>query len=352
MTEYERLERRLMSERRNWLVTGVAGFIGSNLLEALLKLNQNVIGLDNLSTGQRRNLDEVKEGVTREQWRGFSFIEGDIRSLSDAGAACAGAEFVLHQAALGSVPRSFADPISTNAVNIDGFVNVIVSARAAGVKRFVYASSSSVYGDETRLPNREDRIGKPLSPYAVTKYANELYAGVFGRSQGLECVGLRYFNVFGPRQNPSGEYAAVIPLWFSNLIGGKTVYINGDGETTRDFCFVGNAVQANILAALAEKPEAVNQVFNVAHGESTSLNALYAAIRDLVNGTRTGGAAAEPVHRDFRIGDMRHSLADISKARSLLAYAPRLDVGAGLARSAPWYLERLAGQPSGPQPHR
>lgn len=341
MTAYEQLLTRLPREPRTWLVTGVAGFIGSNLLEALLRLDQSVVGLDNFATGHRRNLDEVRTLVSPEQWERFTFYEGDIRNLDDCRRACEGVEYVLHQAALGSVPRSLADPITTNSANIDGFLNMLVAARDAKVHSFTYAASSSTYGDHPRLPKVEDLIGKPLSPYAVTKYVNELYADVFARSYGLASVGLRYFNVFGARQDPEGAYAAVIPKWTKALIEGDAVYINGDGETSRDFCYIENAVQANLLAAVATDASARNQVYNVAVGGRSSLNTLFALIRD--NLAALGIARdVEPTYRAFRAGDVRHSQADISKARGLLGYEPRYDIRAGIAEAMPWYVRFLS----------
>jgi UDP-N-acetylglucosamine 4-epimerase len=276
MTDYQQIQTRLLTEPRTWLVTGVAGFIGSNLLENLLKLGQRVVGLDNFATGHQRNLDEVQSLVSPAQWANFTFIRGDIRELADCRKACEGVDYVLHQAALGSVPRSLEDPILTNSANIAGFLNMLVAARDATVKSFTYAASSSTYGDHPALPKVEDVIGKPLSPYAVTKYVNELYADVFARCYGFNTIGLRYFNVFGPRQDPNGAYAAVIPKWTASLLKGEEVYINGDGETSRDFCFVANAVQANLLAATVENPDARNQVYNVAVGDRTTLNTLLA----------------------------------------------------------------------------
>ena len=297
------LQQQLREQPRRWLVTGVAGFIGSHLLETLLRLGQRVNGLDNFATGHRRNLDEVRANVGEAAWAGFNFIEGDIRDLADGQRACAGVELVLHQAALGSVPRSLADPITSNAVNVGGFLNLLVAARDNGVKRVVYAASSSTYGDHPGLPKVEDRIGKPLSPYAVTKYVNELYAEVFARSYGLASTGLRYFNVFGPRQDPDGAYAAVIPRWAAALLKGETVYINGDGQTSRDFCYVANAVQANLLAATVIDEAAVNQVYNVAVGDQTSLTGLHQMLVQALSAVRPGLQAAAPEHRPFRAGD-------------------------------------------------
>lgn len=342
MTRYDDIRASLRDEPRSWLVTGVAGFIGSNLLETLLRLDQRVVGLDNFATGHRRNLEEVERLVTPAQWARFQFIEGDIRALDDCRRACEGADFVLHQAALGSVPRSIEDPIATNAANVTGFVNMLVAARDAGAKRFVYAASSSTYGDHPDLPKVEDRIGKPLSPYAVTKYVNELYADVFARAYGLESIGLRYFNVFGPRQDPNGAYAAVIPKWVAALIAGETVFINGDGETSRDFCYVDNVVQANLLAATARSPKAVGQVYNIAVGERTSLNELYGHLRRLLSPNFPHLETAKPEYRDFRAGDVRHSLADVSKAARLLGYEPRVRVAEGLERAVLSYLGNQA----------
>ncbi len=353
MSAYQQLQTRLAQQPATWLVTGVAGFIGSNLLETLLKLDQRVVGLDNFATGHQRNLDEVQTLVTPAQWARFHFIQGDIRNLADCQRACNGVDYVLHQAALGSVPRSLEDPITTNSANVTGFLNILVAARDAKVKRFVYAASSSTYGDHPALPKVEDAIGKPLSPYAVTKYVNELYADVFARCYGLQSIGLRYFNVFGPRQDPEGAYAAVIPKWIASLIKGEPVYINGDGETSRDFCFVANAVQANLLAAtVSDLPPpplgegrgggspspAANQVYNVAVGERTTLTELYAQLHRNLLPRYPHLQGAQPVHRDFRAGDVRHSLADIDKARRLLGYAPTQRIAEGLALAMPWYI--------------
>ncbi len=332
----------LRATPRTWLVTGVAGFIGSHLLEALLGLGQTVVGLDNFSTGHRHNLDDVQKLVGDLAGSRFRMIEGDIRQPADCQAACAGVDIVLHQAALGSVPRSLADPLTTNDVNVGGFLNMALAARDAGVKRFVYAASSSTYGDHPGLPKVEHQIGNPLSPYAVTKYVNELYAAVFARSYGLPTIGLRYFNVFGPRQDPFGAYAAVIPRWAAAMLSGDTVYINGDGQTSRDFCFVANAVQANLLAATTGNPEAINQVYNVAVGDQTSLNQLHAKLAAALRQCRPGLVVQAPVYRDFRAGDVRHSRADIGKARERLGFAPTHDIGAGMAVVARWYAQRHA----------
>ncbi|AZV94780.1 LPS biosynthesis protein WbpP [Bordetella sp. J329] len=340
MTRFESVQAALKQSPRTWLVTGAAGFIGSNLLEKLLKLDQTVVGLDNFSTGYQRNLDEVQSRVTPEQWARFQFIEGDIRDLETCQRAMAGVNHVLHQAALGSVPRSLADPATTNAVNISGFLNMLIAAKEAGVASFVYAASSSTYGDHPGLPKVEDLIGRPLSPYAVTKYVNELYADVFGRAYGVKSVGLRYFNVFGPRQDPDGAYAAVIPKWVASMIRDEDLFINGDGETSRDFCFVDNAVQANILAAVAEG-DSLNQVYNVAVNARTSLNELVEILRGALqrNGVEYTKA---PVHRDFRAGDVRHSQADIGKAQRLLGYEPTATIREGVELAMPWYIGFLS----------
>ncbi|WP_299188355.1 NAD-dependent epimerase/dehydratase family protein [uncultured Psychrobacter sp.] len=343
MTQYEQTTQELANNPKHWLITGVAGFIGSNLLETLLKLDQTVVGLDNFATGHRKNLDEVQSLVTAEQWQRFRFIEGDIRKVDDCHKACEGADYVLHQAALGSVPRSLADPIATNETNISGFLNMLVAARDAEVSSFTYAASSSTYGDHPALPKVEDAIGKPLSPYAVTKYVNELYAEVFARSYGFKSVGLRYFNVFGRRQDPDGAYAAVIPKWTAAMIANDDVYINGDGETSRDFCYIDNTVQANILAATSTNPEAKDQVYNVAVGDRTTLNELFNSIKSALaeNNVKYD---KEPVYRDFREGDVRHSQADVTKAKNLLGYQPQFDISQGIDKAMPWYVKSLASK--------
>lgn len=338
MTAYEKLQLQLKTEQNNWLVTGVAGFIGSNLLELLLKLNQRVIGLDNFSTGHQRNLQEVQNLVTPAQWSNFRFVEGDIRDIDTCRRACEETDYVLHQAALGSVPRSIKDPIATNQSNVDGFLNMLVAARDAGVKRFVYAASSSTYGDHPDLPKVEGKIGNPLSPYAVTKLVNELYADVFARTYDFKTIGLRYFNVFGPRQDPNGAYAAVIPKWTSSLLKGEPIYINGDGETSRDFCFIANAVQANLLAATTQNADALNQVYNVAVGERTSLNELFQLIRDGLTVKYPRLASIQPEYRDFRTGDVRHSLASVEKASMQLGYAPSHRLSQGITIALEWYV--------------
>ncbi|MFZ4855859.1 MAG: NAD-dependent epimerase/dehydratase family protein [Desulfuromonadaceae bacterium] len=341
MTHYEKILNQLRLEPKTWLITGVAGFIGSNLLEHLLHLDQKIVGLDNFSTGKQSNLDEVQSSVSETRWQKFTFVEGDIRDLDTCHTVCKGVDFVLHEGALGSVPRSIVDPIISNASNVTGFLNMLVAARDAGVKRFVYAASSSTYGDHPALPKREDTIGKPLSPYAVTKYVNELYADVFARTYEMESAGLRYFNVFGPRQDPEGAYAAVIPCWIRALIKGESVYINGDGETSRDFCFVENVVQMNILAATTLDPAAVNQVYNTAVNARTSLNELFIMLQKRLEPHYPRLNGCKPIHRDFLKGDVRHSRADISKAAGLLGYAPTHSIAAGLDTALPWYIQNL-----------
>jgi UDP-N-acetylglucosamine 4-epimerase len=340
MSAYSELLAVLREAPETWLVTGAAGFIGSNLAEQLLKNGQRVVGLDNFSTGFRRNLDMVVAGAG-ENAANFRFIEGDIRDLACCRQSCAGADYVLHQAALGSVPRSLDDPILTNASNIDGFLNMLVAARDAGVKNFVYAASSSTYGDEPTLPKVEERIGRPLSPYAVTKYVNELYSDVFSSAYGFNSIGLRYFNVFGRRQDPEGAYAAVIPLWFAGMLRGERVHINGDGENSRDFCYIDNCVQANILAARATRPDALNRVYNVAFGQSTTLNELFLLIQEEAARHNPRAAATEREYRAFRAGDVRHSLADIGRAERLLGYKPEYGVREGLKEAGAWYAAHL-----------
>jgi len=341
MTRFEEIQQHLSQHQYNWLVTGVAGFIGSNLLEGLLNLNQKVIGLDNFSTGYHYNLDQVRAITDTERWNNFTLIRGDIRNLNDCRTACKNADFILHQAALGSVPRSIDDPILANENNVTGFLNMLIAARDAKAKRFVYAASSSTYGDHPDLPKVESVIGKPLSPYAVTKYVNELYADVFVRCYGTESIGLRYFNVFGPRQDPHGAYAAVIPLWVFALIKNKPLYINGDGETSRDFCYVDNVVQANLLAALNTDDAAINQVYNVALNERTSLNQLYAMMHALLVEKFPHLKSHQPQYVAFRDGDVRHSQADISKARNLLGFEPVYAIRQGLEAAMQWYVDNL-----------
>ena len=337
MSQYQTVCTQLKQAPKMWLVTGVAGFIGSNLLEALLKLDQKVVGLDNFATGHQYNLDEVQNLVSPAQWSNFSFIEGDIRHFEDCQKACMDVDYVLHQAALGSVPRSIADPITTNATNITGFLNMLTAARDAKVSSFTYAASSSTYGDHPALPKVEENIGNPLSPYAVTKYVNELYADVFARTYAFKTIGLRYFNVFGKRQDPNGAYAAVIPKWTAAMIAGDEVFINGDGETSRDFCFIENTVQANILAATAND-EAKNQVYNVAVGDRTTLNDLFNALQAALN---ENGVTynKKPVYREFRAGDVRHSQASIAKIEQFLDYEPEFNINQGINIAMPWYIK-------------
>lgn len=337
MNAYEKFKKQLLLEPRSWLITGVAGFIGSNLLESLLLLNQKVIGLDNFSTGHQRNLDEVKSLVSPEQWSRFKFNKGDIRNIEDCQKACHEIDYVLHEAALGSVPRSIENPMATNETNISGFLNMLVAARDAGIKRFVYAASSSTYGDHPDLPKVEEKIGKPLSPYAVTKYVNELYADVFSRAYGFNCVGLRYFNVFGKRQDPNGAYAAVIPKWIVAMINKEPIFINGDGQTSRDFCYVKNAIEANLLA-VAASDVAQNQVYNVAVGGRTTLTELFECLdSSLLRNQVVYGL--EPTYRDFRSGDVKHSQADISKAARFLGYEPKYCLSQGIEEVAPWFID-------------
>lgn len=342
MTAYNDLIAKLPSLPKTWLITGVAGFIGCNLLETLLKLDQKVVGLDNFATGHRRNLEQIRAAVTPAQWARFNFIEGDIRDLDECKKACAGVDYVLHQAALGSVPRSLEDPITTNQSNIDGFLNMLVAGRDAKVTRFVYAASSSTYGDHPGLPKVEDVIGKPLSPYAVTKLVNEQYADVFARAYGFKTIGLRYFNIFGAHQDPDGAYAAVVPKWTAAMIHNEPVWINGDGKTSRDFCYIANAVQANLLAATAEHPDAANQVYNVAVGDRTTLNDLFETIRSTLEPRFPHLKGFKPSYRDFRAGDVRHSQADITKARTLLGYEPSHRIKEGLVEAMDWYVNDLS----------
>jgi len=339
MSRYEEVKQVLLSNPKTWLVTGVAGFIGSNLLETLLTLNQNVVGLDNFATGHQHNLDEVQRLVSDDQWKKFTFIDGDIRALEDCHKACSGVDYVLHQAALGSVPRSIGDPISTNETNISGFLNMLVAAKNEQVKSFTYAASSSTYGDHPALPKVEENIGNPLSPYAVTKYVNELYAGVFAKTYGFKTIGLRYFNVFGKRQDPDGAYAAVIPRWTAAMIKGEDVFINGDGETSRDFCYIENTVQINILAATTSE-EAKDHVYNVALGDRTTLNELFESLRKALVDNNIE-VTSQRIYRDFRAGDVRHSQADISKAQSQLGYRPEFEITQGVEFSMPWYVDSL-----------
>jgi len=336
MSRYNEIKLQLQQSPKKWLVTGVAGFIGSNLLETLLQLNQTVVGLDSFATGHQHNLDEVQSQVSNDQWANFTFIKGDIRNFDDCQKAVKGADYILHQAALGSVPRSIADPILTNSANITGFVNMLTAAKEEKVSTFVYAASSSTYGDHPALPKVEENIGKPLSPYAVTKYVNELYADVFNKTYGLNATGLRYFNVFGKRQDPDGAYAAVIPKWTAAMIDNQDLFINGDGETSRDFCFVENAVQANILAATADEA-GKNQVYNVALGDRTSLNTLFDSLKVAL---KTNGVnyVKSAIYRDFRVGDVLHSQADISKARNLIGFEPEFKIQQGIDKAMPWYI--------------
>lgn len=341
MTRFSELQQELRAAPKTWLVTGIAGFIGSNLLEALLKLDQRVIGLDNLATGKRGNLEQVEALVSKTQWANFQFVEGSISDSQACRCVCAGVDYVLHQAALGSVPRSIEQPLASHQANVTGFLEMLDAARLAGVKRFVYASSSSVYGDHPALPKVEEQIGQVLSPYAATKLINEVYAQSYAIAYGFPSVGLRYFNVFGPRQDPDGAYAAVIPKWIAALLHREPVQINGDGETSRDFCFVENVVQANLLAATSTNPAAVNQAYNIAVGERTTLNELFQLLQDGLRQLNPGLPVQKPVYCDFRAGDVRHSLADIGKAKRLLGYEPTRLVQDGLALAMEWYCRHV-----------
>ncbi len=342
MIKYEELQKFLKDNQSTWLVTGAAGFIGSNLVEKLLTLNQKVVGLDTFDTGYQHNIDEAildANQITGEDLSdNFKFIHGDIKSLRDCQLACKNVDYVLHQAAIGSVPRSIEDPIYTNQANIDGFLNMLVASRDAKVKRFVYAASSSSYGDNIDLPKVENIIGNPLSPYAVTKYVNELYANVFANNYEFNAIGLRYFNIFGKRQDPDGAYAAVIPKWVSSILKNEDVYINGDGDTSRDFCYVDNAIQINILAAMSSNEESINQVYNVALNDRTSLNELYKMIQAKLAERVQGLKKKEPIYRDFRPGDVRHSQASIEKAKKLLNYKPKYKISDGLDEALGWYI--------------
>jgi len=345
MTKYQELEEHLENNQYTWLITGVAGFIGSNLLEKLLLLNQKVVGLDNFETGYQHNIDQAIEDANKfkgKDLRGnFLFINGDIRDLDDCKKSCKGVDYVLHQAALGSVPRSIENPIASNSANIDGFLNMLVAARDAKVQRFVYAASSSTYGDHPSLPKVEDKIGNPLSPYAVTKVVNELYASVFAKTYGFKTIGLRYFNIFGKRQDPNGAYAAVIPKWVAALIHKQNVYINGDGKTSRDFCYIDNAVQMNLLAATTNNKEAIDQIYNVALNDRTSLNKLYSLIEDRLTARIHNLVRKDPIFRDFRAGDVRHSQANIEKSKKLLGYQPTHKIESGLDEAMSWYIDNI-----------
>lgn len=342
MSQYQKIQENLKNNPKIWLISGVAGFIGSNLLEALLKLDQKVVGLDNFATGHQHNIDQALEDAGVDSTtENFNFIEGDIRNIDTCHQACKGVDYVLHQAALGSVPRSIEDPATTNQTNIDGFLNMLIAARDAEVERFVYAASSSTYGDHPDLPKIENKIGNPLSPYAVTKLVDELYASVFARTYGFKTIGLRYFNIFGKRQDPNGAYAAVIPKWVASILNGDEVFINGTGETSRDFCYIDNTVQMNLLAATTSNPEAVNQVYNTALNDRTSLNQLYGLIQDRLLVLKPELKKKKPTYRDFRAGDVMHSQADISKAQSLLAYEPTHKINQGLDEAMEWYVGDL-----------
>ena len=345
MSNYADFRNGLAASPKTWLVTGVAGFIGSHLLETLLTLNQRVVGLDNFSAGTRRNLEDVRLTCGRARWRNFKFVEGSISDLATCRVVCRNVDYVLHHAAVASVARSLQDPIGTTESNVNGFVNMLVAARDASVARFVYASSSAVYGDDPAHLKIECNVGRPLSPYALTKSADELYAHVFAQCYGFETVGLRYFNVFGPRQDPQGDYAAVIPKWITALINRESIFVNGNGDTTRDFIFVPDAVQANLLAATTAKPDAVNQVYNVGLNKRTTLIELLSMLKELLFQSGHDVGACLPVYREFQTGDIRHSRADITKISALLGFSPAYGVREGLAETLPWYI-KTAGQAS------
>ena len=346
MNKYEKLQKDLKNNQNTWLVTGVAGFIGSNLLEKLLILNQKVVGLDNFDTGYQHNIDQAiddaNKSTNKDLSNKFKFINGDIRKLEDCKKACGGVDYVLHQAALGSVPRSIEDPITSNRTNIDGFLNMLVASKDENVKRFVYAASSATYGDHPDLPKVEDKIGNPLSPYAVTKVVNEIYAKVFATNYEFKTIGLRYFNIFGKRQDPNGAYAAVIPKWVASIINKEDVFINGDGETSRDFCYIDNTVQMNLIAATTEKDEAIDQIYNVALNERTNLNKLHKMIEERLVERISGLKKKKPIYKDFRSGDVRHSQANIDKAQKLLDYQPQFKISEGLDEAMDWYVNSLA----------
>jgi len=341
MSKFEELVKAFESTQEVWLITGIAGFIGSNLAEFLLQNNQKVVGLDNFSTGYQKNLDMVKASVGEDKYQNLNFIEGDISDYSACKKACRGVDVVLHQAALGSVPRSIADPVTSNLSNITGFLNMLTAAKDEGIKRFVYASSSSVYGDSKELPKVEERTGNLLSPYAVMKFTNELYAGVFTRTYGMECIGLRYFNVFGRRQDPDGAYAAVIPKWTGSLLYNEDIYINGDGETSRDFCYIDNVIQMNLLAGTTVNEKAFGEAFNVAFGGRTTLNELYELINKELKNNIPNFEVRKAVYRDFREGDIRHSNANISKAQELVGYNPKYSIDDGMKLAIDWYIKNI-----------
>lgn len=341
--KYDEVKKELLTNQKTWLVTGVAGFIGSNLAEQLLKLNQKVVGLDNFATGHRYNLEHIKNSVSKEQWKNFAFTDGDITNYETCINITKNVDIVLHQAALGSVPRSIDNPINSNASNVSGFLNMLTASKDNNVKRFVYASSSSVYGDSAELPKVEERTGNLLSPYAVTKYVNELYMGVFYKCYGFESIGLRYFNVFGKRQDPNGAYAAVMPKWISQMLNGEDVYINGDGETSRDFTYIDNVVQANILAGTTTNPQAFAKAYNTAAGGRETLNNLFEAIRNELEAKLPELKIKDALYRDFRAGDIRHSNANIDSAKELLGYEPTHTLELGLKESIEWYINDKKG---------
>jgi UDP-N-acetylglucosamine 4-epimerase len=342
--KYEHVKNDLLQNKKTWLITGVAGFIGSNLAEALLKLNQKVISLDNFATGHPHNLEHIKKSVSTEQWENFTFVEGDITHLETCQKITEGVDVILHQAALGSVPRSIDNPVLSNHANVTGFLNILTAAKDNGVKRFVYASSSSVYGDSEELPKVEARTGNLLSPYAVTKYVNELYSSVFHRCYGIETIGLRYFNVFGKRQDPNGAYAAVVPKWIGQILNGENLFINGDGETSRDFTYIENVIQANILAGTTTNKKAFGEAFNTAVGGRETLNNLYKAIVKGLKENIPNVTIEDAIYRDFRVGDIRHSNANVGKIEELLSYTPTHTLEEGLSESILWYINDIKKQ--------
>ena len=343
MMTYKQVKKELLNNPKTWLVTGCAGFIGSNLIETLLTLKQKVIGLDNFSTGHKYNLEHVKNSVLAEHWDNFNFIEGDITNYETCINITKGVDVVLHQAALGSVPRSIDNPVNSNAANVSGFLNMLTASKDNGVKRFVYASSSSVYGDSAELPKVESRTGNLLSPYSVTKYVNELYMGVFYKCYNFESIGLRYFNVFGKRQDPNGAYAAVMPKWISQMLNSEDVFINGDGETSRDFTYIDNVVQANILAGTTKNTHAFAKAYNIASAGRETLNNLFSAIKDGLEAKLPELKIKDVLYRDFRAGDIKHSNANIDSAKELLGYEPTHTLADGLKESIQWYINDIKG---------
>lgn len=330
----------IKSNTNAWLVTGAAGFIGSHLVEELLRANQKVVGLDNFSTGFKQNLDKIESAVSSSQWKNFCFIEADIADLAACQYACENVDYILHQAALASVPASMDDPIKAHDVNVTGFINILTAARDQGVRRVVYASSSAVYGEGKELPKTEEKISDPISPYAANKYMNEVYAKTFSHCFGLETVGLRYFNVFGPRQDPNGAYAAVIPKWLEAMLQKKPAYIYGDGESTRDFIFVKDVVRANLLAALTDAPGALNQAYNIGLGNQITLNQLFNLLSELLSEHLHTQQVRAPRYEVAREGDIRHSYANVRKTKELLEFSPKFSLKEGLRENIKWYADK------------